>query len=84
MGDRAFGLYFLFLGVLLMLPSTGRAMRRWRDWQLRLMPWLRKFPGAWLFTDDRAEKVFRTIIAGLFAVVGLLAALGLIDLSLEG
>lgn len=79
MSDRAFGLYFLLLGIVGMLPSTGRAMRRHRDWQFRVMPWLRRFPGANFLYSDSAERVLRTSVSVVFIVVGFLAAIGLID-----
>jgi len=38
MNQIAFGVLFLVLGALVLLPGAGESFRKQRDWQFRVMP----------------------------------------------
>ncbi len=85
MNRIAYGLLFLVMGVLLLLPGTGKEWRKQRDWQFRVMPWLRRVPGSRMWSDDetfnRMQRLICTIVGPFFAVFGLLTLFGIIELN---
>ena len=80
----AFGVLFLVLGALVLLPGAGESFRKQRDWQFRVMPWLRRIPGSKMWSDDetfnRMQRSIRAIIGSVFVVFGGLALFGIIEL----
>jgi len=85
MSQVVVGLFFLVLGGSLLLPGAGESFRRTRDWQFRVMPWLRHMPGSKMWSDDaifdRMVRLMRIVVGSLFVVFGVLAVVGVIDLK---
>jgi hypothetical protein len=76
--DRAAGWYFLVMGVVFLLPMTGRAFKRASERELRLMPWLNKLPWISLYRNGIYQTVLRLLVGTAFVAFGLLMAFGVI------
>jgi hypothetical protein len=76
--DHAAGWYFLVMGVVLLLPMTGRAFKRASERELRLMPWLNKLPWSSLYKSRTYQTFVRLVVGTGFIVFGLLLAFGVI------
>jgi hypothetical protein len=79
--DLALGISLVTLGFVTCLPVTGRLFAWLRNWQLRLMPWMRKLPGTGFLFSDAYMTWLRITVGSIFIVTGLLAIFGFVELN---
>lgn len=46
----------------------------------RVMPWLKRFPGARVLYGDRAQAIVLSVGGVMFLVIGLMMVFGVVDL----
>lgn len=67
------------IGVFLLRPGADDPFRSYREWQLRLMPWLRRIPGFDFVYSDRVQRILRFTVGCLFVAMGLLILVGAVE-----